>query len=124
MRKSTIACLAAVWVLASGQAPGGQRASVRLEQTANLGAVRVTPRYVIEDSRCPKGQTCADAGTLRVRALIDSPQGSHSRELVVGKVERIAGGQLVLEGARPEPIAGAKIAPGDYRFTIRFRAGT
>lgn len=124
MAKRTAICLAAAWLALTGAASDGRSVSVRLDQTANLGAVRVTPKQVIEDSRCPKDQSCAEPGRLRIRAQVDSPQGSHSRELVSGKTERIAGGRLTLDGARPQPGGGGAIAPSDYRFTLRFQSAT
>jgi hypothetical protein len=124
MARRTAACLATAWLLLTGAAGDGRSVTVRLDQTANLGAVRVTPKQVIEDSRCPKNQSCAEPGRLRIRAHVDSPQGSHSRELVTGKTERIAGGQLTLDGARPQPSLGGAIAAADYRFTLRFQSAT
>ncbi|HYD25557.1 MAG TPA: hypothetical protein VEB68_12250 [Croceibacterium sp.] len=107
---------------AHGLAPSddGER-TLRLGQTGDLGLVTVKPLQVLEDSRCAEGVQCVWAGRLRVRAEIEPPIGGHERVLTLGEEQTIAGGQLVLKEAAPDPAAGGTIDPADYRLVFYYR---
>ncbi|MBO9518946.1 MAG: hypothetical protein J7493_12840 [Porphyrobacter sp.] len=101
-------------------APSSNVARVGIGQSAALGTIRLVPLQLIEDSRCPVGTQCASPGQLRVRVTVQPPQGPHQRTLTLGQPELISGGTLLLEEARPHPVAGERPVGSDYRFTFRF----
>lgn len=94
---------------------------VRIGQNANLGLVRVTPLQVIEDSRCPAGVQCVQAGQVRLRAIVSTPTGQHQRTLTLGRPQSIGGGTLVLQEVAPRPVAEGRIAPRDYSFVLYYQ---
>jgi hypothetical protein len=104
----------------SAMASSQDTSRVRLGQTASVGLVHVTPRQVIEDSRCARGTQCVWAGQLRVRSTIDTPGGQHERTLTLGKPEQIGGGTLLLQAVTPAPVADQPIPPRDYSFTFHY----
>lgn len=96
---------------------------LRIEETGVVGGPRVTPLKLIEDSRCPTGTQCVWAGQVRITVRIDTGQGSHTRDLTMGKPEPVADGQLTLAETWPEKKANDTIYPDEYRFGFKFAGG-
>ena len=75
---------------------------------------------VTEDSRCPRDATCIWAGEVKVQLEIQ--QSSQ----VASQVEILEGGSTVagvyrvtLVRVEPQPVSTARIAPQDYRATLK-----
>ena len=90
----------------------------RLGQAANLGSRIVTPLAIVEDSRCPDGAQCIQAGTVRIEARVE--RGADARTLVLGlgKPAFLGDSWLHLLAACPYPALSRPIAPSDYRLTL------
>jgi hypothetical protein len=79
---------------------------------------------VIEDSRCPRGVTCAWAGRARVELALRDGASSPERkvELEVGAEDKdrveILGQTVVAFALEPHPTAKAPKANGDYRLRL------
>jgi hypothetical protein len=101
---------------AGGAAPSSFTA--RIGQTVRSGGVAVTPLSVIEDSRCPLGVQCIQAGTVRLSTRIS--RGGQESEVVVGlrKPAAIGSMWLHLDEAFPYPRQPGPIAPGNYSFSF------
>jgi hypothetical protein len=95
-------------------------ATARLGQRATLGRVAVTPLRVVEDSRCPSGVQCIQAGTVRLAARIRERGASREAVLPLGRPFRLAGGWLTLCAVRPYPGKAAPVARAAYRFRLAF----
>lgn len=91
---------------------------VRLNETARLGALQVTPIAIAEESRCPLGVQCIQAGTVRIEASVVSPGSNRRSVLALGIPERIDGGWVSLVRACPLPVHGSRVRPRDYRFSL------
>ncbi len=91
---------------------------VRLNETARLGALQVTPVAIVEDSRCPTGVQCIQAGTMRIEARVVAPGSIRSAVLALGVPERAGSGWVSLVQACPLPVVGSPVRPGDYRFSL------
>jgi len=61
-------------------APNVPQGPVRLGETFDVGGIRITPLAVLEDSRCPEGVQCIQAGTVRVKTRLE--YGRASKEVV------------------------------------------
>ncbi len=96
---------------------------VRLGQRVNLGGPRVTPLRVLEDSRCPMEARCVWAGRVRLEVRIELRSGTTVRELASDQPLQIANGHLELLGTMPPKSTQRTIAPGDYRFALKFSRG-
>ncbi len=96
---------------------------LRLGQRANLGGPKVTPLRVLEDSRCPMEARCVWAGRVRLEVRIELGTGTTVRELASEKPLAVADGTLELLGTMPPRSTQREIAPGDYRFALKFSGG-
>lgn len=73
--------------------------TARLGEEVRLGAVRVRPLEVLEDSRCPIDATCIWAGRVRLRVAVS---GAGEPEMEIGRPVAIGGGnQLLLASVAP-----------------------
>lgn len=94
----------------------GERLETRIDQGASALGVKVTPRAVVEDSRCPIDATCVQAGTVRVRAQLASGLGDAEQEFVLNQPVTTEAEIVTLEQVVPEPAAGTLIDPSEYTF--------
>lgn len=95
----------------------------RLGQKVDLGGPKITPLNVLEDSRCPMEARCVWAGRVRLEVRIELGSRSSVGELASDKPLQIADGQLELFGTMPPTSTQRPIAPGDYRFALKFSGG-
>ena len=93
-----------------------------LGQTALAGSLRVRPLSVVEDSRCPINALCVWAGRIVVRSEITGGSWRETRDLELGKSQRIADGTIALVAVEPSKLAGPD-KPKPYRFTYDFQGG-
>ncbi|HWJ68536.1 MAG TPA: hypothetical protein VNS79_00565 [Sphingobium sp.] len=100
-------------------AAGPHEATVQYDETAYLGPLQVTPRDMVEDSRCPEGVECIRAGQVKLKvALVEGGQHSE-RVLTMNEPLMTGAGALTLVATRPYPSITAKYAKSAYRFTVR-----
>ena len=123
---SALLALAAVGCAATPSPPAGPLhdgvATARIGGHARFVGLDVSPVRIEEDSRCPTGVQCVQAGTVRLLARIDDRRGGRDTVLTLGEpVALEAGGWLALAAVCPYPRHPDRIARGDYRFTFAFR---
>jgi hypothetical protein len=96
--------------------------SVGLGGHARFVGLDVAPLRVEEDSRCPTGVQCIQAGTVRLLVRIADRRGRRDATLTLGKpIALEAGGWLGLAAVCPYPRHPERIARNSYRFTLAFR---
>lgn len=94
--------------------------TVRLNETVRIAGSWITPKEVVEDSRCPKDVQCIQAGTVRVRADV-TPRGSDQSEPVLfelGVRMTVGQDQITLIDVSPAPQSGSQINGDHYIFTF------
>jgi|SRR3990167_10239605 len=91
----------------------------RLNRSVSALGVTITPRQVLEDSRCPVDVTCIQAGTVRVRADLTSGLGTANQIFELGKPITTETEIVELIGVGPQSISGRQIDASQYRFTFR-----
>lgn len=94
------------------------RVETKLDQGSSALDVKVVPLSLVEDSRCAVDVQCVWAGTVRVRALIESGLGQSVMVMELGKPITTEAETVTLVAVSPEPRAGRQITAGDYRFTF------
>jgi hypothetical protein len=98
--------------------PAAAGPAAALGEVARVGSLRVRPLRVIEDSRCPANANCVWAGRLVLRARVETPGRSETRDLILGVPLDLEAGRLTLVTAEPNRVAGRAADPSAYRFTF------
>ena len=84
---------------------------------AAINGVRIVPRRVIEDSRCPANVQCVWAGRLILEAQIGTPgQPDSVRQLTLGQPLPLPGGTLTMVAVMPPRVASGGPAPSSFTF--------
>lgn len=101
--------------------PQPQGYAVPLGVPVRVGDLVVTPKKLVEDSRCPMNARCVWAGRVVVTTRIVGPDFSDTADLTLGEPFGTHGKMLALVSARPERMTNTTVEPGDYRFTYEMR---
>ncbi|MFT3967689.1 MAG: hypothetical protein QM690_17590 [Sphingobium sp.] len=96
---------------------------VHLGETAYVDGPSVRPDKLLEDSRCPIGLQCVQAGQVRIAATVIGGSGKEDVELTLGKPLQVADGTITLLSVLPQKRADQQIGPASYRFTFSFKGG-
>ena len=74
---------------------------------------------VTEDSRCPRDVTCIWAGEVKVQLEIDDTKATSPVEILEGGSAAAGAYRVTLVRVEPQPVSSARIAPQDYRVTLK-----
>lgn len=99
--------------------PEGYR--VPIDQPVRVGDLVVTPKAVVEDSRCPANARCVWAGRLIVRTRIDGAGWRDTADLTLGETYGTHDRVIALVSGLPERQTNREIAPREYRFLYEAR---
>ncbi len=101
-----------------------QLVSVALNQALSIPTINLTltPLAIVEDSRCPIGVQCIQAGTVRLRTKVMST-ATTTGEIIftLSTPVRIGSSTVELAAVAPTTSAGSSIVPANYRFTFQVR---
>lgn len=89
--------------------------------TARALSVVVTPLALVQDSRCPADVQCIWAGTVVIRARIESGLGTSTREFELGKPVTTEAEEITLIAVAPVKRTSAEIPVSSYRFTFEIK---
>ncbi len=92
-----------------------------LGEATRVGRLIVTPRAIIEDSRCPINARCVWAGRAVVRTDVAGSGWRETRNLALGERLETHGTTLTLASLEPGKMAGAQ--PPFERQTFGFEGG-
>lgn len=101
--------------------PQPQGYAVPLGQPLRVGELVVTPRKLVEDSRCPMNARCVWAGRAVVKTTIAGAGWADTADLTLGEPYGTHGKVVALVSVRPEKTAGTETQPMDYRFSYEAR---
>ena len=107
-----------------GQPAASQTFTSGLGENHKIGRTIVTPVSVVEDSRCPMGVQCIQAGTVRVIARLTIGGVASDVTVGLGKPAEASGRRLELLEVYPYPRHPNPISPSDYRFMMTLAAAT
>lgn len=94
---------------------------VKMGSTIDILGVGINPLELIEESRCPQGVQCIQAGTVRVRALISSSIGTSPQILTLNQPISTEGELVTLIEVKPYPVAGSQIESKNYLFVFEVK---
>ncbi len=83
----------------------------RLGEATRVGALVVTPRALVEDSRCPINVRCVWAGRAIVRTEVAGAGWRKTLNLTLGERITMQGTTLALTSIEPGKFAGAQPFP-------------
>ena len=95
--------------------------AVPFEQPVRVGDLVVTPRKLVEDSRCPMNARCIWAGRVVVKTRIAGDGWADTADLTLGEPYGTHGKVIALVAVRPEKTTDHEIQPGEYRFVYEPR---
>jgi hypothetical protein len=81
----------------------------------------VSPQEIISDSRCAEGVQCIWAGTVELRAIVETPVGNGEHKITLGKPLTVGNYEVTLTEVTPAPKAGEKIPMSSYHFTFEVK---
>jgi hypothetical protein len=93
-----------------------------LNQPTQIGALVVTPRQVIEDSRCPASVQCISAGRVVLRTQIDGAGWTETRDLKLAEPQAVHEHRITLTSVEPQRQTPDALGPEAYEFG--FEGGT
>jgi len=94
---------------------------VRMNEAGERHGVTVIPRDVMEDSRCPQGVQCIQAGTVRVQIQIISGLGTSAMPIALGGSVTTEAEEITFTEAFPAPKAGIPIRGSEYLFSFEIK---
>jgi hypothetical protein len=98
------------------------RATIGVGETAKFRGISITPMSVIEDSRCPEGVQCIQAGTVRVNVRSTFDNGSGRQDPIrLGSSTTVNTFAITLVTVEPRADADTEIDDNDYEFTFEVR---
>ena len=100
----------------SSAGQGSITVSAGIDETVHGLQVALTPRVVLEDSRCPKDVVCVWAGVVKVRAVLSSGLGTTEHVFTLGETITTEAEQVTLIDVRPVPVSTNTINTSDYKF--------
>ncbi|MDP3988622.1 MAG: hypothetical protein Q8P93_00070 [bacterium] len=92
-----------------------------IDQSASALNVMVTPHEVLEDSRCAVDVVCISAGTVRVRATLESGLGTANQIFQLNQPITTEAEDVILKRVEPEALQGVEIDPSDYVFIFEIK---
>lgn len=102
--------------------PGSGNVSAAIGKSVTAFGITITPLAVVEDSRCPQGVQCIQAGTVRVRVRITTALGSTESVMTLsGDPVSAASRSISFIGVAPVKTQGTMSA-ANYNFTFAISA--
>ena len=89
-----------------------------LGERAHFADISITPTELVEDSRCPAGVYCIQAGTVRVKLAIFTTATS-TQTIKLGDSITTSGVKITLTDVAPLKTASHTITNSEYEFTLR-----
>lgn len=85
-------------------------------ETVSVGTLRATPRSVVEDSRCPVGVRCVQAGRVVVSTEVSGDGWSETVPLTLGEPYAVGGATIILVSTQPQAYPDRRAPRREYRF--------
>jgi len=101
--------------------PQPQGYAVPLGVAVRVGDLMVTPKKLVEDSRCPALVRCVWAGRVVLTTRIAGDGWADTADLTLGEPYGTHGKVLALVSVRPEKTTQTAIEKMDYRFAFEAR---
>lgn|GEM_PF-2009758 len=94
---------------------------VRIGESASALGVTLTPLDMLEDSRCPPNANCVTAGTVRLRATLESGLGTADQVFELDTPIATEAEEVTLVRVEPPLLKGSTIEASEYVFYFEVR---
>lgn len=91
--------------------------TLRIGELATFKDVSIKPMALVEDSRCPVGVQCIQAGTVRLKLEVTTATADTSI-VSLGQVFTTKGMSITLTAANPAKHPQVETMPSEYQFTF------
>ncbi len=99
----------------SSNTPTKSVVSIRLGSSADLSGIKMTPRVVVEDSRCPTDVQCIQAGTVRVSVDFSSSNMATTTQIFkLNEPTTLLGLNITLTEVYPAKLSTVPLTAKDY----------
>ena len=98
------------------------RTTIGIGEAGSYRGITITPLSVVEDSRCPLGVQCIQAGTVRVNVESKFDNGTKRQDIIkLGESANVGTFAVSLMSVGPIAKAGTQIDAEDYEFGFEVR---
>ena len=87
-----------------------------IDQPTLVETLVVTPKTILEDSRCPMNVRCVWAGRAVIETRIDGAGWRETVNLTLGETYQTHGTSIALTSVQRERMAGTQLRSTNYRF--------
>ncbi|MBX4200357.1 hypothetical protein KW790_02785 [Candidatus Parcubacteria bacterium] len=91
---------------------------LRIGESGNANGITLKPISVSEDSRCPAGVYCIQAGTVKILVQVTSSKGTTQLTMELGKPITRDAEDITLTIVNPLKTSASTIKSSDYAFTF------
>ncbi|MCT2558119.1 hypothetical protein N0B51_03910 [Tsuneonella sp. YG55] len=95
--------------------------AVPFDVPVRVGDLVLTPKKLVEDSRCPMNARCVWAGRVMVTTRIDGAGWRETKDLTLGEPYGTHDQVVALASVKPERTTQDAIEPRAYRFVYEAR---
>lgn len=91
---------------------------LNINESGKVGMLSITPREVVEDSRCPASVQCIQAGTVRVKTELSTSSGTSSPIFTLNQTILTGAESITFVSVTPAKQTPGTIATSTYEFTF------
>ncbi len=95
------------------------KVSARLNQKVNGYSEMITPTSILEDSRCPKGVQCIQAGTVRISLKLENTVGTTTSVIQLGQTIETKTEKILFYSVGPDKLPTTGIKQSEYIFVFQ-----
>lgn len=88
----------------------------KIDQGGSSFGIQITPREILEDSRCPEDVQCIQAGQVRVRAIVINDAKEYEQTFILNEPTLVGTLRINLIRVEPKPQSKVKPKPNAYTF--------
>lgn len=92
--------------------------TLSIGESKTIAGIEITPLKIVEDSRCPIGVQCIQAGKVRVEVKTKVATIENTHTITIGEPIITDNGTITLVSVTPIPVSGVEVKTTDYRLTF------
>lgn len=98
---------------------GVETAFLEVGKTKTLSGLALTPKKVVEDSRCPIGLMCIAAGTVKIEVGVNNDKSSQVETFELGETKTVFGKAVTFHSVTPDKEEGKSALEYQFYFSVK-----